>query len=385
MHASMNKFKICLLVLLIIIGWLSACKSNKARKTKIIIYTRAPIGSKLTIENIAFGDDSLFLADSATIKNNHDSLVLYVPKDYERLYRIKLSGSRLQMIVINDSKLIRIHVNYFFKKYSIEGSRATASLTALADRRIAIIGVRNRLIRKVDSLSKLNIKGAAVDSLKLSRDLSVKMLHNNDVAYADTVANPAAFLEINSLIDFDQDFEGYKKFIIRASSRFPNYRLIKQLREDAIANAKIFEEEYLVGDKLPYITLPDETGIPYSTSTLNGRYYLIDFWSTWCQQCKLFTKAEYKILQETSNVNLAVVSVALDDQEDVWKKTIVKNKFNWVQLIDTKMWQGTAARTLKFDSIPFNFLVSPKGKIIAKAIKPDSLESIISRLSLNKK
>jgi thiol-disulfide isomerase/thioredoxin len=379
----MNRFMFSLLALATITVMLSACKSNKVEKTKVVIYTRAPIGSKLTIENISFGDESQFLADSATIKDNHDSLVLFVPKDYERLYRISLSGSRLQMIIINDSKLIRIHVNYFFKKYSIEGSRATASLTALADRRIATINLRNHLIRKVDSLNKLHVKGDAIDSLKSSPDLNIRKLQKDDIAYADTVTSPAAFMEINSLIDFDRDFEGYKKFIIRASNRFPNYRLLKLLREDAIANAKIFEEEYLIGDKLPYITLPDEMGIPYSTSTLNGRYYLIDFWSTWCQQCKLFTKAEYKMLQKTDNVNLAVVSVAMDDQQDAWKRAITKNKFNWIQLIDTKMWEGPAARTLKFDSIPFNFLVSPQGKIIAKAIKPDSLEKVIARLSAN--
>jgi hypothetical protein len=47
------------------------------------------------------------------------------------------------------------------------------------------------------------------------------------------------------------------------------------------------------------------------------------------------------------------------------------------------MWQGPAVRTLLFDSIPFNFLVGPHGKIIDKAIKPDSLQKVISRLRLN--
>jgi hypothetical protein len=41
------------------------------------------------------------------------------------------------------------------------------------------------------------------------------------------------------------------------------------------------------------------------------------------------------------------------------------------------MWKGTAVRTLKFDSIPFNFLVDPKGKIIAKALNASNLEKIV--------
>ncbi|MBB6129277.1 TlpA family protein disulfide reductase [Mucilaginibacter lappiensis] len=380
----MNKFKLFLLCI-ITIWYLPGCKLNNSEKTKVVIYTSVPLNTKLSIKRIAFGDEIDSLVDSATIKNNHDSLVLYVSKNEDRAFRITLSGSYLQMIIVNDSKLIRVHINSFFNQYTIQGSKATASLNALGDKRIAIIKVRNLLGKKIDSLSKLNVDRKIIDPLKAAMELNNQELRNGDLAYADTVSNPAAFMEVNGLIDFENDFEGFKKFMLKAAARFPNYKPIRQAKDDAVSTAKIFEEEYEVGDQLPHITLPNEVGIPYSTSALDGRYYLIDFWSTWCNQCLLFTKAEYKVLQKHSDVNLAVVSVALDDQRDVWKKIIPKNKFNWIQLIDQKMWQGTAVRTLKFDSIPFNFLVSPRGKIMAKAIKPDSLESVISRLDLNKK
>jgi thiol-disulfide isomerase/thioredoxin len=382
----MNKLKLlCSLVLVTAIGFLWSCKTKEADKTKVIIYTRAPINSKLTIKNIAFVDEQEQVIDTATIKNNNDSLVLYLPRDEERLFKITLSGSRLEMIVVNDSKLLRIHVNYFFNKYAFQGSKASVSLKALADKRIAMLKERSRLAGKVDSLSKLRIAGKTTDSVKAELNLNIKNFRENDIAYADTVSSPAAFLEVNSLIDFENDFEGFKKFVIRASARFPGYAPLDKLKADAIATAKIFEEEYLVGDKLPPITLPNEVGLPYSTNTLQGKYYLIDFWSTWCQPCMMFTKAEYNLLKKKSDINFVVVSVALDDQHDVWKNTIIKNNFNWIQLIDEKMWQGTAVRTLKFDSIPFNFLVSPQGKILAKAIKPDSLEKVISRLDFNLK
>ena len=50
----------------------------------------------------------------------------------------------------------------------------------------------------------------------------------------------------------------------------------------------------------------------------------------------------------------------------------------WKQLIDVKLWRGPAVNALKFDSIPFNYLVDPNGKIIAKAIKADSLLTVVS-------
>jgi hypothetical protein len=64
----------------------------------------------------------------------------------------------------------------------------------------------------------------------------------------------------------------------------------------------------------------------------------------------------------------------------VWTDLITKANYSWPQLIDEKMWRGTAAKTLKFDSIPFNFLVSPQGRILAKAIRPDSLIIVLKKV-----
>jgi hypothetical protein len=75
-----------------------------------------------------------------------------------------------------------------------------------------------------------------------------------------------------------------------------------------------------------------------------------------------------------------IVSVAIDSEKEDWELILEKENLNWTQLIDEKMWQGTAVKTLKFDSIPFNFLVNPEGRIIAKAIKPDSLLPVLHRL-----
>jgi hypothetical protein len=44
-----------------------------------------------------------------------------------------------------------------------------------------------------------------------------------------------------------------------------------------------------------------------------------------------------------------------------------------VNLIDTGVWQGAVIRQWRIDSIPFNWLIGPDGKIVRKAIPRDSL------------
>lgn len=74
-----------------------------------------------------------------------------------------------------------------------------------------------------------------------------------------------------------------------------------------------------------------------------------------------------------------MVSIALDDEKERWIDAIKKDTLPWTQLVDEKMWFGPTAKTLKLDSIPFNFLVDKQGRILAKAIRPDSLHSAIAR------
>jgi thiol-disulfide isomerase/thioredoxin len=191
-------------------------------------------------------------------------------------------------------------------------------------------------------------------------------------------------MKVYSTIDFGNDHEAEKKFILRNSARFASYMPLQHFKDEVLATIKIYEEEFNVGDKLPTITLPDQNGHPFSTASLNNQYYLIDFWSTLCQQCMIFKTKELEIANMIPANQLEIVSVAIDDQTDEWKKNIILNGFKWPQLIDVKMWEGPAVRTLLFDSIPSNFLVAPGGKVIAKAIKPDSLVKTIAQLKLNK-
>jgi hypothetical protein len=51
-------------------------------------------------------------------------------------------------------------------------------------------------------------------------------------------------------------------------------------------------------------------------------------------------------------------------------------------VIDQEMWAGPAARALRFDSIPINFLVAPGGRVVAKAIPPDSLLTVLATYKL---
>jgi len=357
-----------------------AVSCKKMQGTKVIIYARVPVNIKLYIKSVPFFDEKEKIIDSATFKNSIDTIVLYVPEQQEeRLFKITIPGSHIEATFINDTRQIKVHIHYFDHHYDISGSPATTNLERFENSQIKISAQLSKLVKPIDSLHKLHITGPQIDTLQKQFDVKLHSYLNRNIGYADTVKSPAAFVEVYNSIDFDTDYKGLKKFIVNNAARFPNYKPIQQIKAKAMATVRIYEEEFYVGDKIPSISLPDTNGIAFSTSSLKGQYYLIDFWSTLCDQCMAFKIAQKNIFVK-GNSKVKFISVALDDQKDNWKSMISRNKLNWTQLIDEKIWEGPAVNTLVFDSIPFNFLVSPQGKIIKKAIQPDSLAKVIAGL-----
>jgi hypothetical protein len=353
-------------------------------KTEIIAYTKVPINSILYIKNVSLLGEKEQIIDSAIVVNNHDSVRLFVPRE-EKAYRMTIKGdTRLQATFINESKIVRIHLDYFANTYTVNGSPASASLRKfISDQTLFAKNRFTPFNTSMDSLKRLHImKGAQYDTLISRYNAQLRLFFKRYIGYADTVKSPAAFLMVYKLIDFNEDYDLFKKFVLRNTARFAGYKAMAQVKKEAMDEIRVHEEEFNVGDVLPSVTLPDINGKPFSTGSLRGQYYLIDFWGTYCPQCGAFKAAEMKLF-EKGPLHVKLVSVAMDDEKKVWQTLVAKNKMNWVNLIDVQMWTGPAVNTLLFDSIPFNFLVAPNGKIIKKAIKPDSLLKVISSLKAN--
>lgn len=378
----MKQFNTCVTGILLLVLAISGC-NNRTDNTEIIVYTDFPINSVLYIRNVSLMGEKEVIIDSVKVlASKHDSVKLYVPRNQEKLYRLTMKdNNRLQAMFINDADVIKIHANYFHSKCIVSGSNATVSLKKLNDDQALFANSRFKLYSvPLDSLKKLHItRGKQYDTLIAGYNKQLKEYFKRYITYDDTVKDPVAFLSVYNIIDFGDDYNAFKEFVLRNAARFPKYQPIQQAKKEAMDVIRVHTEEFYVGDRLPSVTLPDIDGRPFSTSTLKGQYYLIDIWATYCPQCAAFKAAEMK-LYIGKQPKIKLVSIAMDDDRQAWQAVVKKNNMQWINLIDEKMWTGTAVNTLLFDSIPINFLVSPQGKIIKKAIKPDSLAIVLSQL-----
>jgi peroxiredoxin len=132
-----------------------------------------------------------------------------------------------------------------------------------------------------------------------------------------------------------------------------------------------------IGTTAVDFTQPDTTGKPVTLSSFRGKYVLVDFWASWCGPCRAENPNVVSNFNQFKEKNFTVLSVSLDRPggKDNWMNAIHKDGLTWTHVSDLQFWNNAAAQLYRVNSIPFNMLVDPTGKIIAKNLRGDLLHS----------
>ncbi|MGX5817576.1 redoxin domain-containing protein [Chitinophaga lutea] len=137
-----------------------------------------------------------------------------------------------------------------------------------------------------------------------------------------------------------------------------------------------------IGNAAPAFSQNDTEGKPVSLASFRGKYVLIDFWASWCGPCRAENPHVVEAFNQYKDKNFTVLGVSLDrpDAKDKWIKAIADDKLAWTQVSDLNFWQNEVAQLYAVNSIPQNFLVDPKGIIVAKNLRGDKLKEKLAEL-----
>jgi len=176
-------------------------------------------------------------------------------------------------------------------------------------------------------------------------------------------------------------------------------RLEKQQLEEIIVKVKDVEfktsESYNnIVDRLKYMKL-SEVGNQYinfiSKDTIGtvtelseyvgkGKYILLDFWASWCPDCRKEMPELIELYNIYKGDKFEIVGYSLDRNLDAWKKGINNLKINWPQLSDLDYWTSQGVKFYAVQWIPTTILFSPDGKIIERGMSISALKDKLHEL-----
>lgn len=148
--------------------------------------------------------------------------------------------------------------------------------------------------------------------------------------------------------------------------------------------------EYLpslqIGTEAPEIVAKDTLGTEIRLSQFRGQYVVLDFWATWCGDCRretpllkeLFAKEEYKTI---AGKPVQWIGFSFDDKEQLLKNYLQKNQLPWPQITNLQRTrQDPTFIAYELHWIPAFFIIDPEGKIVGKAITALGLEEELIRI-----
>jgi peroxiredoxin len=138
-----------------------------------------------------------------------------------------------------------------------------------------------------------------------------------------------------------------------------------------------------LGAPAPDFTQPTAEGKPFSLKDLRGKYVLLDFWSSGCDDCRMGFDVIRSLRQQYQGRKFEAVGVSLDKNISPkhWRQSIHEHNLTWLQVSDLKGPDGNAAAlSYRVTSAPQNFLIDPTGNIVGINLYGPYLQAALAKL-----
>ncbi len=133
---------------------------------------------------------------------------------------------------------------------------------------------------------------------------------------------------------------------------------------------------YTVGDRPPAFTGRTYSGRPVSLASFKGKVVLLNFWASWCYECRPEMPAFQRLHQKFAPRGLAVIGVNVREGDVAIHKYADELGLTFPLVTDSK---GKITESYGVIGLPTTFLIGRDGRAVALAVGPRNWDGIEAR------
>lgn len=132
------------------------------------------------------------------------------------------------------------------------------------------------------------------------------------------------------------------------------------------------------GEKAPDFSLTGLDGKTYTLKDFKGKTLVVDFWASWCPDCR--EETEYLVQLHKDHPEVEFLGISFDTDPEALRTFIAENGMDWLQISEFKKWKETkVSEDYGVKWIPTKYVISPKGKVLLSTVVTKKVEDYLNK------
>jgi cytochrome c biogenesis protein CcmG, thiol:disulfide interchange protein DsbE len=134
----------------------------------------------------------------------------------------------------------------------------------------------------------------------------------------------------------------------------------------------------LVGRAAPNFTLPQLDGPPVTLSKLRGQVVVINFWASWCAECRVEQAALDQTWHQFRDSGVVVIGVDFEDSSGAARSYVHAQGVTYPVVEDAG---SQAALAYGLRGVPETFVVNQSGRVVNRVFGPVDAAALSSEIN----
>lgn len=143
-----------------------------------------------------------------------------------------------------------------------------------------------------------------------------------------------------------------------------------------------YAKDLIKSGQAPDFTLPGTDGKTYSLKDFRGKTLIIDFWATWCPDCREEMPQLLDLQKKLrGRKDIVMVGISFDTDPAKLEAYVKEQGIGWLQLSDFKSKKESAiSEAYHIQWIPTKYVIGPDGKVLLATVMQDKVDALVQKL-----